>query len=202
MKKIIAVKIAIFYLLSHSFGQNDIGIKGGLNVLTIKNENWKADDVKLGVNCGVFANIRTKGDIFFRPELLYSNKGFKFSANSTKNSGVLNLHYISLPLLSGLRLDKFEILLGPEVSFLAYASSKYEGSSRGVTDTYRRIDLGLDLGMTYNLKQYLGLDIRYCYGFKILKGAVKTHPLIDYVPIQQGSNRSLEIGVFYKFCRK
>lgn len=203
MKKSIITAAGIIFLFCQSFSQVNFGAKAGLNISTVKDDFWKADNIRPGFNGGLFAEIKISKTFFIQPELLYSAKGYKFISDALQSSGTLSLHYISVPLLGGFRpSDKLAVLFGPEISFLVMADSKYDGSNNNITGVYSRVDAAIDLGITYNIVKRLGIVLCYSYGLQVLDGAVKTSTIINYVGVYNASNRVFQVGIFYRFSKK
>jgi len=204
MKRIFITSVAITFSLIQSIGQISFGAKAGLNLSNAKNIGSTDNEVRLGLYGGLLSEIGIRKKFIFRPELLYSSKGFKFPPTTFSGSGALSLNYVSIPLLGGFRpSDKVAILLGPEFNFLTNAKSKFDGSNHDVSNNYRKFDLAIDFGATYVTKKDLGLEIRYSYGFEDLADVILTDPMGNEIGRDRtGSNRVFQLGIFYKFPKK
>jgi hypothetical protein len=138
------------------------GIKGGLNLSDIVITNYINADVesdfktKPGLHAGIFATVHISDRIALAPELLYSNKGVTAGNR-------INLHYISLPLVTQYKVvKKFMVEFGPEIGYLVAARSRLGN----VGNTWNnKLDIGLDVGMQCDISETLGLGIRYNAGF-------------------------------------
>ncbi len=198
MKRIFLIGLNFLFLRS-SYAQIEFGLKGGLNLATVRYINPDNSKARVGWNAGVLAEIPFQDNLLIRPELLYSSKGFAFSATQTGNEGSLKLNYISVPVLFGYRPNnKSKILLGPEFGFLRKAVSKSLGIREDMTNLYRHFDVGFDLGVAYNISKAFGAEVRYNYGFKDLVNVVYVN---DNGGIsgqgKNGANRVLQFGLFY-----
>lgn len=204
MKKISLCLFVFIFSLTHSFSQVNFGIKAGLNIANAKNINFGDNKVRLGFNVGILAEVEISKKFIVRPEFLYSIKGFKFPATAINGGGTLSLNYISVPLLAGFRLNNdFTLFLGPEFNFLTNVNSKFDGSDHDVSNYFRKFDLAIDLGAAYNLKSGLGIELRYSYGFKDLADVIFTDQAGNEIGKgKEGSNRVLQLGLFYKFHKK
>jgi hypothetical protein len=182
-----------------SSAQVNIGAKAGLNLSTAKNIATDNNKAKWGANAGILAQFNIQKKFMIQPEVLYSAKGFKFSTQS--GNGTLNFSYISIPILAGFRpSEKFTVLLGPELGFLTKANSKFEGTNNDVTENFRKFDLGIDIGIAYTIKNGWGIEFRYNHGFDDLVDVTITDTLGNEIGTdKRGSNRVLQLGLFYKF---
>lgn len=198
MQKII-LYTAFFFSCIISYSQVRLGVKGGLNLATVKYINADNSKARLGWNAGALAEIPIQDNLLIRPELLYSSKGFAFSALGTGSAGSVRLNYIAVPVLFGYRLNpKSEILLGPEFGFLRKAVSKSLGISDNMTNFYRNFDIGFDLGITYHVTKVFGVEARYNYGFKDLVNVVYQDETGDITGQgKNGANRVFQFGLFY-----
>lgn len=180
-------------------GQVQFGVKGGLNLSTVAYINTENSKARLGWNAGALFEIPIQEDLFIRPEVLYSSKGFAYNATGFANPGSLRLNYIAVPVLFGYHpSNKTSLLFGPEFGFLRKAASKSQGITEDMTNFYRRFDLGVDLGLAYQVNQFLGAEIRYNYGFKDLVNIVYQDAAGNIVAQgKNGANRVLQIGIYY-----
>lgn len=198
MKNIFLFSLGFFFL-SSSDAQIQFGVKGGINFATVRYINTDNSKARVGWNAGALAEIPIQDNLLIRPELLYSSKGFAFSAVGTGSSGSLKLNYIAVPVLFGYHFNrKSEILAGPEFGFLRKAVSKSLGITNDRTNFYRRFDVGFDLGLAYNITKVFGAEVRYNYGFKDLVNVVYMNDNGDITGQgKNGANSVLQLGLFY-----
>ncbi len=202
MKKIILFIVPLFFL-KFTYAQVQFGLKGGVNLATVRyifTDNSKA---RAGWNAGLLAEMPIQDNLFIRPELQYSSKGFGFSARGINSAGSVKLNYIAIPVLFGYRPNsKSELLLGPEFSFLRKAVSKSSGISNDITSSFRRFDVGFDLGVAYNITKVFGAEVRYNYGFKDLQNVVFINEKGDITGQgKNGANSVLQFGIYYMFSQ-
>ena len=204
MKKTFITSLLVAFSLMQSFGQISFGVKAGLNFSNVKNIGSTENKTRLGFNGGFFTKIDISKRFIVQPELLYSIKGNKFPPTAINGGGILSLNYISIPLLGGFRLDdKFTILLGPEFNFLTNANSKFDNTNHDVSKNFRKFDVAIDLGATYNIKRNIGVEIRYSYGFEGLADVIMTDQSGNEIGKGSiGSNRVFQLGLFYKFSKR
>lgn len=203
MKKLFAAAACCF-LYSFLSAQIQFGLKGGANLADVRYLNDGNTKARVGWNAGILAEIPIQQNLFIRPELLYSGKGFGFSAIGTGSAGSEKLNYITVPVLGGYRPNATtEILIGPEFGFLRKAVSKSLGITEDRTAFYRHFDIGFDLGFAYNVSKVFGAEVRYNYGFKDLVNVVYTDPNNGNFQGQgkNGANSVLQFGLYYLFSQ-
>lgn len=167
----------------------NIGIKAGLNIYTINNDNNAEYDPKAGLNVGLIGHIHLAKQLAFQPEIVYSGQGAKFTTAGVETK--INLDYINIPLLLQYMFDNgFRIQAGPQIGFLVNAKSKTGGNSTGIKNNLKKIDFGLGAGVGYvHPPTGFGVDARYNLGLSNINdnSTVKSY------------NRGFQVGVFYLF---
>lgn len=202
MKQIILFAITAAYC-SLSFAQVNFGIKGGMNLATVRYINADNSKARLGFNIGALAEIPVQENLFVRPELLYSSKGFGYSATQNSMEGSLRLNYINVPVLFGYRPSgNTAIMAGPEIGFLQKAVSRSQGITTDMTSFYRHFDAGFDLGFAYEFNKLIGMEARYNYGFKDLVNVLITDSNGNVTGQgKTGANSVLQLGIYYSLSR-
>jgi Outer membrane protein beta-barrel domain len=183
---------AMLFTTSASAQHVNIGIKGGLNVYNINNDNNSEYDAKVGFNVGLLGHIHLAKQLAFQPELVYSAQGAKFKTLGTETK--LNLDYINVPMLIQYMFDNgFRLQAGPQVGFLVSAKAKVGDTKIDVKDDLKTVDFGIGAGVGYvDPKSGFGIDARYNLGLSNINenSTVKSY------------NRGLQVGVFYLFKHK
>ena len=153
-------------------GHVTLGIKGGLNMYNINNDNNTSYDQRTGYNFGLLGHIHRNSEWAFQPELVYSAQG----AENHK------LGYINIPVLIQYMFDNgFRIQAGPQAGFLVSSDNDID---------YNPIDLALSAGVSYVLPSTgFGFDLRYNHGFSDIN---KSNDVKSY-------NRGIQLGLFYLF---
>jgi hypothetical protein len=143
------------------------GIRGGVNFFNFGGSDASNDDYlnRTGFHIGVYTNLFLGQRIAIEPGAYYSLKG-------TQNEDLANsravLGYIDVPLLLRFYLaGGLNLFAGPQASFLT--NSKFEGDLFGTTFSYdtdaiTQTDLGLVIGIGYNLSRGLNLQGSYEHG--------------------------------------
>ena len=166
-------------------GHVSLGIKGGVNMYNVHNDDNTKYDQRTGYHFGLLGHIHFDNQFAIQPEIVYSAQGAKIG--DTK----YNLDYINVPVLFQYMFDNgFRIQAGPQVSFLVSAKSKLNNNTTDNKDNLKPIDFGLSIGASYVVPSTgFGIDARYNLGLTNINkdSAVKS------------TNRGLQLGVFYIF---
>lgn len=199
MKFYVGVAIAAVSLCSTVVAQQvskekfiNIGIKGGLNVFNINNNNNVNYDSKLGVHAGLIGHIHLTRQIALQPEIVYSAQGAKFNAGGVTTK--INLGYINVPLMVQYMFDNgFRLQAGPQLGFLANAKDKTNNTSIDRKDLYKKVDVALGAGIGYvEPSSGLGIDVRYNLGLTDISESTAF----------KSTNRGFQVGLFYLFQHK
>jgi hypothetical protein len=173
-------------------GHVNIGIKGGVNVYNVHNDNDTKYDPKVGYHFGLLGHIHLKRHFAIQPEIVFSAQGAKYTVNNTTATYILD--YVNLPVLFQYMFDNgFRFQAGPQVDFLILAKTKINGNITDNKSDLNPIGFGLSFGMSYVFPPTgFGIDARYNLGINDLNknGTVKS------------TNRGFQFGVFYIFGHK
>jgi hypothetical protein len=169
----------------------NFGIKGGVNLYNIPNDNVNYD-MKVGLHVGLLAHIHIVKHFALQPEIVFSTQGANYSVNNVETR--LNLNYINLPILFQYMFDNgFRLQAGPQVGLLVNAKSKVGDTNNDVKDNFNDVDFGAALGVSYvHPPSGFGVDARVNLGLNnINKNGTVT-----------ATNRGVQLGVFYLFGHK
>jgi len=165
-------------------GHVSLGIKGGVNVYNVHNNNDTKYDSKAGFHFGLLGHIHFDSNFAIQPEIVYSAQGAK--NGDTK----YNLDYVNVPVLFQYMFDNgFRLQAGPQVGFLIGAKSK-NNDVTDIKDNYKPIDFSVSIGASYIFPPTgFGIDARYNLGLSNINenSAVKS------------TNRGVQLGIFYIF---
>ncbi len=163
------------------------GVKGGLNVYNIRNDNNVKYDTKLGFHLGMLGHVHLSKQFALQPELLYSDQGAKYTI--ANNEFKLNLGYINVPVMLQYMFDNgFRLQAGPQVGFLTRAKSVANNTKTDVKDNFKTVDFAVGFGAGYvNPKSGLGIDARYNLGLSD----------INENSTVKSTNRGFQVGLFY-----
>ena len=187
--KLMAIIAAIVITGSASAQNVNIGIKGGLNLYNIKNDNNFEADQKVGFNLGLLGHIHLSDQWALQPEIVYSTQGAKYKTSDGTTE--LNLDYINIPILFQYMFDNgFRIQAGPQLGILAKAKAKDDNNSTDVKDGFEGTDIGLSFGVSYvHPPTGFGIDGRYNMGLTNINDGGSVESM----------NRGVQLGVFYLF---
>lgn len=176
-------------LIAHCLNAQHVnfGLKVGLNVFNIQNDNSTTYDPKAGLNAGLIGHIHLSRHFALQPELIYSQKGAKFTVANVDRR--LKLNYLNIPILFQFMFNNgFRIQAGPEIGILLQAKQKTGNTNLDVKDDLKLFDLGLAAGVSYvHPPTGFGIDLRY------VKGLVN----INSEGTETSKNQGFQVGVFY-----
>jgi hypothetical protein len=184
MKKILILSTLISFLGVHSgFSQRSvsrywegfkIGLKAGANfsnVYDTQGDQFAADG-KLGFAGGVFLEVPLSDYLGIRPEILYSQKGFKATGQylSVPYTFTRSSDYIDFPVFITLKpVPMFSINVGPQFSFLTKQTDVFsstilttEQQQAFSNDNYRKNLMSLTAGVALDFGKVV-LDVRANY---------------------------------------
>lgn len=180
-----------------------LGIKAGVNLSNMYVDEVSDENMKVGLNAGVFAKLPVTRGFSIQPELLYSSKGAKETYhNFIMGEGEyrFNLNYVELPVLAVFNLAKnFNLHVGPYVSYLAGVNIKDMKDNGTIHDVanldaedFNRFDYGLAGGLGIDISNFT-LGARYNYGLREIgkSGNVTS----DLLKNSKNSAVSLYIGI-------
>lgn len=201
MKKL-SVLMAVMVIAFGAVAQPEGGFKAGMNINTVRYRDADPNSASIGYYAGAFMNIRlTESDLFLRPEIQYSLKGYRTPLIGANGQVTSRLNYITLPVLLMAPIGpKFITMAGPEFGYLFKAVEKYKTVKNDITDRYQHFDWGLDIGAGYYITPQLGIEIRYNYGFRGLTKGITVD--MNGTPVgtaRDGANRVFQAGLFYSF---
>ena len=187
MKRLVGL-LMLTLVFSSAFAQSSYGLKGGASLTGMALEYWGISNAqyRLSYQVGFYGVQPVSERVFFRPELIYANKGFRAEAPSVTVGNpdepfTMHLHYLSLPLLAGYSpSERLFVLLGPEISYLFAARSRFGSESSDVSAVWdEKLDIGLAAGVGYAINSKLSVDVRYVYGFRHVAPMSYDYQVID-----------------------
>jgi hypothetical protein len=153
-----------------------IGVKGGINLANLYVDDASDENLKVGLNAGLFFKVPFTEFFAIQPEILYSSKGSKLTYDNWLNGEGeyrFNLNYIEVPMLAVFNIGPhFNLHAGPYAAFLTSANTKDlndDGTIQDIgdlkADNFNRFDYGLSGGAALEFSNFT-LGARYNYGLK------------------------------------
>ena len=185
---LIAIMAAVLITGSVSAQNVNFGIKGGLNLYNINQDNNSGLDRKAGFHFGLLAHIHLAKQFAMQPEVVYSVQGGKYKVGTVETH--VNLDYVNVPVLFQYMFDNgFRLQAGPQVGFLNKAKSKTNDVNTDIKDNYEPIEFGLAMGVGYvHPPSGFGFDARYNAGLS----AINKNGADSF-------NRGFQVGLFFLF---
>jgi len=190
MKYYLSFALASLMMIGTVSAQHvNLGIKAGLNIFNVKDDNESNYDPKTGLNIGLLGHVHLSKQWALQPELVFSGQGAKYTTSGTETK--LKLNYLNVPILFQYMFDNgFRIEAGPQVGFLLSAKTEANDVTVDVKDQLKGTDLGLGFGLGYiHVPSGFGVDARYNMGLTN----------ISEDDNNKAMNRGFQLGVFYQF---
>jgi hypothetical protein len=170
-------------------GQMSFGIKGGLNVYNINNEDNTGYDSRVGIHVGVLGHFHIDQHFALQPEVEYSSEGARYT-DDLGDTYYYHLDYVNIPVIFQYMFDNgLRLQAGPQLGILVNAKSVLDNSAVDLNDT-KSVDFSLSIGASYIIPTTgFGMDIRYNLGLSNIN--------TDNGPAS--TNRGFQLGVFYIF---
>lgn len=187
------IAIAAIMISGNANAQHiNFGVKGGLNLYKISNEDNSKYDTKAGIHLGILGHIHLDQSIAVQPELVYSSQGAKYTAGGTDFK--LKLGYINVPVMLQYMFNNgFRLEAGPQVGFLISAKSESNNKSVDVKNGYKTVEFAVGLGAGYiKPSSGLGVGLRYNVGLSNIN---------DITPIKS-TNNGFQLSLFYQLKHK
>jgi hypothetical protein len=161
------------------------GVKAGANLSNLAGDLVSQDQYKnrFGFQGGVMLNFGLGDILSIQPEVLYSQKGFKYAdqqitspLGTFRNTGNVRYDYLDVPILVRVRAAGVFFEVGPQYSYLMNVSTDrtqtFNGSTvgnagSGTSDlsNVHRNELGYVGGLGYQASNGLMLGVRYSGAF-------------------------------------
>lgn len=184
MKKLFLLAAAGLLSAASAHAQSiKFGLKAGANLSNLAGDVVNQDQYKnrFGFQGGAMLNIGLiDGDFFsIQPEVLYSQKGFKYAdqsvtflGNTYRSTGNVRYDYLDVPVLLRIKTQGIFFEAGPQYSYLLNITSSRTQTNNGSVvnstssspsnlDNVKRNELGYAAGLGYQSSQGFLLGLRY-----------------------------------------
>lgn len=180
MKKILRSGLLLFAMAvsSTSFAQDGtsststdtrenfkFGVKAGINLSNVYDEEGDdfVADSKVGFAGGAFVSIPLGTFVGIQPEVMFSQKGFKFESNGLlgDNKFTRTTSHLDIPVHLQIKpIESLSILVGPQFSYLLNTKNEFNGYSaeqeQEINDeNYKKGVIGLSAGVDFNIDNFI-----------------------------------------------
>lgn len=177
MKKIILILLMLSCNISHINAQSDnseVGIKGSVNFSNLYSDQVDDQDLRVGIQGGLFFKAALTDFLAIQPELLFSQKGstIKYDNFLTGNAEfTTKLNYVEVPILGVLNLtENLNVHAGPYFAYLVNVGVENNAEADAFNfveefneDDFNRVDYGVCLGAGLEF-DILRFGARFNYG--------------------------------------
>jgi hypothetical protein len=168
MKRVAFLCSAACLLVISTNGQGTakIGVQGGLNVSSLKIEDYEDTDSRIGFFLGLLAHIHLGASETWalQPEVVYSQEGGK--VNLTGGDVEVKLDYITFPVAIQYMFNNgFRFEAVPQLGVLV--NSKYEdddGAEDDADEDFKSVNFSIGPGISYLSYSGFGVGARYMFG--------------------------------------
>jgi hypothetical protein len=161
MKKIkLMLVLALFAMVTAVSAQVSLGVKGGINMSNLYGDELDNENVKIGFNVGLLADIDFSFNSAIQTGLFFTTKGYKYDSGNLDYTE--NLMYIQLPVHYAYKIDvtpgtRVVFHAGPYAAYGVGGSRKLDAGELGSLEVdkifgdgmlqYKPFDVGLGLGV-------------------------------------------------------
>jgi len=185
-------------LFDQSIIAQQYGLKSGLAFSSITGQG--AYNIRPGIQLGGYANFGYTESLYFRAELLFTQKG---SSNwNISNPNKINLYYLEIPVMYCIDfLDKFTLNMGFSPSMLLTATRKTsengENSFGFIGRELTRFDYSTFIGLEYLWKNNFSFGARYNHSFVPISSYESNLYVDGILPV----SRTFQIYCTYKLIK-
>ena len=197
MKKIFIALACMIMATGSAMAQKQFtfGPKVGVDYTHFWGEDHKIYQGVFNYQVGAFFEYRFTNKFSIAPEVVFASQGAKLDHDLL---GIpfysLNVNYINVPvMLKYYVCPSLSIDLGPQIGFNVYSKRVLDGSKEttDLKDNTNSIDLGIGLGLTYNITNDVFVQGRYTLGLtEVYKSSVEEKHM---------KNGNAQIAIGYRF---
>ena len=178
------------------------GIKGGVNFSNLYEDQVDDENMKIGIDAGVYLRAKLGEKLSLQPEFLYSRKGAEINYEDTQNTGSTgkyryNMGYLEMPLLFVFHFNKFSFQAGPYLGWLLHVHVKNvddKGFIKTIEeldrDDFNTVDIGPSAGFGLDFKSGI-LGVRYNLGLR----NIGEHGSFDQISTREAKNSVLQFYI-------
>jgi len=149
--------------VSSESGKWEFGIAGGFQFSTIEGDITDDYSYIPGFHAGVYGAMEIFFPLGLMVELYYAGLGTGFASFSDSE---LHLNYLVLPVMFTYDFRPgFKMGIGPYFGLLLSARDKGDDFEESITDLIAGLDVGVKLGLYYQLSNVINLGVSFNRGF-------------------------------------
>jgi len=203
MRKIFIILAALPFC-AFSQDKMSFGIIAGANFANVTGTSSITRSNSSGYMVGAFIAPPSKGLMSMRTEFIYSRQGYDYKTNS--NTGSVDLSYVMMPTLMGIRIGKFALIQGGlQMAYLLNAkvdTSNQTGNAQidAMMGMMNRFNYGIGAGL--QIYPYKGIIIGTRYNIALnqtYKQFDPNTPPPSFIPDVDTKHNLLQIFLGYKF---
>jgi hypothetical protein len=189
MKKLILAFLASL-VTCITMAQVNFGVKGGVNISTIRLTSGDAADRVLDFHAGGLAQVKLSDIVSLQPEIVYSRQGMKSRLFTRNISYEDQLHYVNIPVMAKYTAESgFHLHSGPQFGFLLSAKTTQPDVDGDKSHFYKGFDFAWVLGAGHLTRAGIGIDGRFNFSLtNMAKPEGATHRQSVW-----------QIGLYYQF---
>ena len=185
MRKIFLTSLLVVLMVFGVAAESSFGIKGGLTLGRISNDDIPGLDekFKMGFAGGAMMIMPLNEQMHLQAEALYVMKGEK--RESSGEEAFININVIEIPVLVKFMASKYmSVYGGPSFNYIMTAEAEYPDETVDIKDYLKEMSFGLSFGAQYIMNQII-FDARYDMG------------LTNIIDEEGGESEELKLNTIY-----
>ena len=181
---VVALTVSLFANAQVKFGPI-----AGVNLANVGGDESSDNDMKLGFHVGGIVEISVNDNFMVAPGIIYSIKGTQSKTNSDFK---VNLNYLEIPINAKYKLESgLNFFAGPYIGILMSAKATDGTTDDDVKEFIQSTDVGLNIGLGFDLESGLGFSAQYGLGLSNLNK--------DFAGLTTSTNTNNCIGISIRY---
>jgi len=196
MLRSVFICCSFFLSICSSSAQLAFGGKVGLNLC-----NWTTEghNTITSFHVGAVAQFQLNESFSLQPEIFYEGKGTDLADFIPNNPMRFTLKYVSMPLLFGYQARGITFRVGPQVGRLLDSNIEVNKKEVERPEAFEKWDWGIAAGATLEVTAGFGFEVLYYFGIPDVVELTFVDQNGQFLAkLDEGKNRTLQIGVYYK----
>ena len=181
---VVALTVSLFANAQVKFGPI-----AGVNLANVGGDESSENAMKIGFHVGGIVEISVNDNFIVAPGIIYSIKGTQSKINSDFK---LNLNYLEIPINAKYKLESgLNFFAGPYIGILMSAKVTDGTTDDDVKEFIQSTDVGLNIGLGFDLESGLGFSAQYGLGLSNLNK--------DFAGLTTSTNTNNCIGISIRY---